>query len=99
MIVSEVVELIDLAGYSLSPREAILRMAGAGYDYQAAARAYLGELEDGSSSSLQSPSGIERAEDPEKVVGEGEGDRRVSDDTEEESESSSEVCTIDVSLW
>lgn len=73
-------------------------MARARFNYQAAAGDYLERLEDGSSPSLSFSKEGERDGDLGKVEGRGEGDRRVRADTDEESESSSAVCTIVVSL-
>lgn len=73
-------------------------MAGARFDYHAAVGEYLEGLRDGSSSSLSLPPGSERGEDPDKSEGPGKGDYRVSDDMEEDPESSSAVCTIVVLL-
>lgn len=91
VVINKVAQLVNLGGDNISPREAILRMASARYDYSSAARAYLEELEDGSFSSLSPPRERERDEDPEKVKGKGEEDRRMSDNTEEAQQSSSGV--------
>lgn len=99
VIVNRVAQLVELAGGNISPREAILRMARARFDYQVAVGEYLAEPEDASSSSLSSPNGSERDGDPERSQGRGERDGRVNEDTEEEAESSSAVCKIGVSLW
>lgn len=98
VVINQVAQLVNLAGGNISPREAILRMARARFNYQAAAGDYLERLEDGSSPSLSFSKEGERDGDPGKVEGRGEGDRRVRADTDEESESSSAVCTIVVSL-
>lgn len=99
VIVNQTVQLVDLSASNISSREAILRMAGARFDYHAAVVKYLDEPEvDDSSSSLISPNGDERDEDPERVGGQVERDRCVFYDTEKESESSSEVCIIIVSF-
>lgn len=91
VVINQAAQLVNLSGGSISPREAILRMARARYDYSSAARAYLEELEDGGSSSLSSPRGSERDGGPDGVKGKGEEYRRVSDDTKKEQESSSRV--------
>lgn len=94
VVVNQVAQLVELACGKISPREAIIRMAGSRYDYQAAAEAYLNEPEDGSFPLSSSPCGSERDGNPDKVEGPEEEDRRVSDDTGEESESSLVVCTF-----
>ncbi|MCJ1263823.1 hypothetical protein MMC22_003693 [Lobaria immixta] len=86
MVINQVVQLVNLAGGNISPREAILRMAQARFNYQAAVGDYLERLEDGSSSSLSLSNRSERDGDPGKVERWGEKDRRVSDDTDKESE-------------
>lgn len=60
---SEIVPLVDLAGGNISPQEAIHCVAEARIDHKGAARAYLAELENSNSSSLSSPTGIERDQD------------------------------------
>lgn len=94
VVITQIAQLVDLGCGNISPREAIIRMAGTRLDYQAAVEAYLDEPEDGNSPLLSSPCGSERDGDPDKVEGLEEEDRRVSDDTGEESESSQVVCTV-----
>lgn len=98
MVINQIAQLVDLGGGNISPQQAILRMAGARFDYHAAVGEYLEGLRDGSSSSLSLPSGSDRGGDPDKSEGLGKGDCRVSDDTEEDPESTSAVRTIIVSL-
>lgn len=96
VLINKVAQLVDLAG--ISPRDAILRMAGARFDYQAAAGQFLEELEEGTSSLSSLSSRNERGGDPDKVEGPEERDTGVSDDTEEESEPSSAVRIVAISI-
>lgn len=97
VMIEEMAQLVELSGGNISTREAILRMARARFDYQAAVGAYLEEPRDSSSLLLSSPDRSERDGDPTKVEG-PEEDCRVSDDTEEEPDSSSTVCITVVLL-
>ena len=93
VMIEEMAQLVELSGGKISTREAIIRMARARFDYHAAVGEYLEELKDGSSLLLSCPDRSERHGDP--TEGEGPEDYcRVSDDTEEEPESSSAVRII-----
>lgn len=93
VMIEEMAQLVELAGGNISTREAIIRMARARFDYHAAVGAYLEEPRDGSSLLLSCPDRSERDGDSTNVEGR-EDDWRVSDDTEEEPESSSAVRII-----
>ncbi|MCJ1469121.1 hypothetical protein MMC07_007754 [Pseudocyphellaria aurata] len=88
-VINRVAQLVDLANGRISPQEAILRMAGVRFDYQVAANAYLDEPVDGPSSACPSPRDGQSAGDQDEVEGQGEGDQGMSDDAEDEPESSS----------
>lgn len=99
LVIDQAAQLVDLGVGNISPREAILRMAGAGFDYQVAVTTYLDESVEGDSPLLSSPSGKDRERESAKVEGPEEGDAHVSDhDMEEESESSLAVCTNKVAV-
>ncbi|MCJ1466145.1 hypothetical protein MMC07_004764 [Pseudocyphellaria aurata] len=89
LVIDQIAQLVDLGAGNISPREAILRMAGSRFDYQAAVTTYLDEPMEGGSPILSSPSGKERERESAEVEGLEEEDGHVSDhDMEEESESS-----------
>ncbi|MCJ1466669.1 hypothetical protein MMC07_005289 [Pseudocyphellaria aurata] len=83
---------VDLAGGNISTQEAFLRMARVRFDYQVTVSAYLDEPVDGTSSAWPSPGDDERAGDQDDGEEQGKGDQDVSDDEEDELESSPGVC-------
>lgn len=96
LIIDQMAELVILSDGNISPREAIIRMAEAKWDYQAAVSTYRDEPEDGSSSILSSWRGGERNWELYPVR---RGPYHGSDDTgEQQPEFLLPVCATLVSL-